>query len=965
MPSPPGSPTDDRPRRILFAAGTARYDSMDEESQLPSVEEDLNRITKVFRELGYASFGDPYLLNPTAQELRIALTACFSGLDRRPDDLIAVYYSGQGTVGHRHYLMTRDSDEARLRATAVSSDELPELFWPMGGDGSFARNLPRRALVILDSCYAAGGANDMAGVASRVLDKVPVPDPLSQATGLYILSCARSRVEAEQGAFSRALGAVLKDPKHGGRTQPFLLSPEELVKSINLQFEEQDLAQRASVSAIGVADRFLFLPNPEYQATWPTGLDLEAQRHAEWVSHWSPKGRGVEMEAEGGSFFTGRSAVLRNLVAWLTATAPDRRVRVLTGRPGSGKSAVLARLVLLSMAPDGVIGGAEEGTAPSPGIIDAAIHARGKTQAQVIAQLAQTAEASADGPELLVSALAESGRKLVVVLDALDEATEPGAIANLLGQMAAHLPSIRVVVGTRPNLLRRFPENARVVLDLDAPEHHEPDDLIRYVARRLIEEASSPYRDDPTLARAVAEVVARRAGTSFLVAQVISRTLAHSDRPIDVGEEGWHDRIPGDLDAAFERDLDRFGGERKVVVDLLEPLAYAEGRGLPWENIWSGLAAEISGRPRTDGDIRWLHRNAGAYIIEDQESGGSVYRLYHEEFARFLRDDRRAQEVQRRIAQFLIRSGPELPVGGRDWSKALPYVRAHLPAHAAPAGTLDCLLTDAMFLISAEPQRLIRQLPHARTEPARAAAKLYPRDAHHLRDASQEERLSYLELVARQDGVTDLARGLDWRRRRWPWRVSWAQWEPTHPFRILANHRGFGMVHAVLVCPSDGQAFAVSGGGDGIKVSDLTDGSLRWENREQVVWSLAAGALDDRPVIVAGCEDGEVRIWDLDDGSPVGRPFGGHGKYVRAVAVAELDGRPIVISGGRDGLHRFHDLSRQEPVASPIHAFKSSVQAVAVGRIDDRSSSPAATNSAPRPSNDPSSDCGTSPAIRH
>ena len=65
--------------------------------------------------------------------------------------------------------------------------------------------------------------------------------------------------------------------------------------------------------------------------------------------HWDPRGRGVERAARPGWFFTGRRRALSHLVAWLTAApAAADNVRVVTGGPGSGKSAVLARLVTTS-----------------------------------------------------------------------------------------------------------------------------------------------------------------------------------------------------------------------------------------------------------------------------------------------------------------------------------------------------------------------------------------------------------------------------------------------------------------------------------------------------------------------------------------------------------------------------------------------------------------------------------------
>ena len=83
-------------------------------------------------------------------------------------------------------------------------------------------------------------------------------------------------------------------------------------------------------------------------------MDLETRdwlrrRHAsELAEYWGPKARGLEVAAQAGWYFTGRQAALAELTGWLTDPAADTRLRVVTGDPGSGKSAVLGRLVTLA-----------------------------------------------------------------------------------------------------------------------------------------------------------------------------------------------------------------------------------------------------------------------------------------------------------------------------------------------------------------------------------------------------------------------------------------------------------------------------------------------------------------------------------------------------------------------------------------------------------------------------------------
>jgi hypothetical protein len=69
----------------------------------------------------------------------------------------------------------------------------------------------------------------------------------------------------------------------------------------------------------------------------------------------------------------------------------------------------------------------------------------------------------------------------------------------------------------------------------------------------------------------------------------------------------------------------------------LLPLAFAEGEGLPWERIWAQLATAISAIPINDEQIAMLREQAAPFIVEALENGGSVYRLFHERAAEYLR----------------------------------------------------------------------------------------------------------------------------------------------------------------------------------------------------------------------------------------------------------------------------------------------------------------------------------------
>ena len=122
---------------------------------------------------------------------------------------------------------------------------------------------------------------------------------------------------------------------------------------------------------------------------WTLEADPEASRH------WRPRARGVTINSERGYRFRGRSAALREITGWLDRADADRRALVVTGSPGTGKSAVLGRVVTTAdplAAAD--LPGSDQGVRAAPGSVACAVHAKGKTALEVAAEIARAASAA-------------------------------------------------------------------------------------------------------------------------------------------------------------------------------------------------------------------------------------------------------------------------------------------------------------------------------------------------------------------------------------------------------------------------------------------------------------------------------------------------------------------------------------------------------------------------------------------
>lgn len=324
MPSQSGS---DAGRRLLVAAGTEHFEQL---TNLPGVPGELDSIATAFGALGYEPLS--ISLDPNHDQLKSLFAEAKE--NSCSGDLVVGYYTGHGAKDEaesRFYLLTCDSDPSNLDHTALPAEDLARAL--------IKQSKASQVLVILDCCYAAAGAAEVAQVTGR----------LAQLGGvgpeIFVIAAARPKQEAEPGALSSALAQALaiENELMGGRVQAFLFI-EDIMEAVNsyLRVEHPTQVARWQANAEG---RCRLFPNPRYRPEIRPGLDLETQRA--FAEHWVPKARGAELGA-GGWYFTGREQALRELAAWLREANSGARARIVTGGAGCGKSALLARVVTLS-----------------------------------------------------------------------------------------------------------------------------------------------------------------------------------------------------------------------------------------------------------------------------------------------------------------------------------------------------------------------------------------------------------------------------------------------------------------------------------------------------------------------------------------------------------------------------------------------------------------------------------------
>jgi WD40 repeat protein len=936
---------DGRGRRFLIATAIAHYSyapQWDRPGLLDARKEIIDLFTGL---LGYQHVSD-LGLNPTKDQLTAQLRAFCRSTQRRPDDMIAVYIAGHGEVlddSQDHVLLTTDTDPHDI-ADALPTAELAR---------KMLLNTPvRRVLLMLDACYSGRGGNELAAAA---LTRMTQHWGDNQGSGLVVITSAQPAEQAQTGTFPLLLRDAVEGLPIAGYT-PSVLALDAVVKAMNDSPSKPGFQTISSTLAQLTGEVPPFLPNPRHDPRM-TEVDLAIQQASEWEAQ--AERRDIEYrtrllvramgghDAAQGWWFSGRHAALIDITSWLTHPDPARPLLAVTAAPGSGKTAVLGLIATLTNPERRVTVplhglGLPSAAIPAPDTIDVVIYAQNLTTDQVLQGITAAAHLHAAKVGELLDQLTGRAAPLTVLVDALDEAADPDQLTrHLLRPLAEHANGrLRLLVGTRPHLLANLGLRREDSIDLDGPRYADLDALTTYAARGLLDAVpDSPYqRQQPSAIRAIARAVAEASDPSFLVARITSSTLAADPaipNPLDPAWRQTLPRLPGD---AMRRDLEiRLGGQAEKVRDLLRPLAFAEGQGLPWEDIWAPLASRIAAVNYTDDDLLWLRHHAGSYVVEATETNRSAYRLYHQALAEHLRDDTDDTAIHRAFTHVLRSRVPLNPDGSRDWTRAHPYALRYLATHAAHCGLLDepaggvfdNLVCDLSFVAVAEPSRLLQALPAVTTAEGRRVAETLTRIGRQLLLFPARERLSYLELAARKSGDSQLADRVSDVDPDRPWAVPWARWAAPASGRTIGHHGPYIV----------GLSLMSLGGRPVVAAADRTAVRLWDPQTARAVGELAEPGLadivamtttttDTGPRVVTGHADGTITFWNPVTGSCVAREATQSGGVTATVLAHDL-----VVSDGMGANLTLWRVSDATPIASI--AIPPGAQLRTAGRVDD------------------------------
>lgn len=529
-------------------------------------------------------------------------------------------------------------------------------------DGYSAHEVVRRALKcranqqlwVFDVCHA-GDAIDLAPMIHQILIAQQHDGPL----WVGILTSCRDFESAQDGAFGELLVRLLRDGPRDADLQTYewsrhrrLIDGEALGHAV-LKEWPRELDQRPDFERRG--NRLQMIPNPRFRKDAPPVV----------VEHLLKAARGGAPDGDP-SAFTGRKFEVDTVVGWIQGGKPG--CWLVTGPAGTGKSAIVGRVVSLSnpferarlLDHDPLL----LHTDPGEASIDAHVYVRGMTVDQVAPEL--DAQLSGEGSPLLVREggprnpyqllgdlreyVESSHRVPCVVIDGLDEARDAADIVTTLllevGRWATVIVSSREIKTPRGSLLDEL-DPGRSRLDLGAGEG--PARTRRDAHAYLVNRLSGVSREmDPN---SVADLVEARLaedtfGEPFLFARLLADHLR--EQPIATSQDGWEERVARSFSDVFLHEIREPDPlTHRLDVDppslakaMLTALTWSYGSGFPipeWMAVTSTLLDVVLERELDLDDVRWLLDQYGRFVIQDGEAGEAVYRFAHASLARALR----------------------------------------------------------------------------------------------------------------------------------------------------------------------------------------------------------------------------------------------------------------------------------------------------------------------------------------
>ncbi|MEU0176297.1 hypothetical protein ABZ178_23530 [Streptomyces massasporeus] len=969
---------------VVLSIGVGSFDDGAGEEDLGFIQERMDEIRRAFEPLGARVEAS---LDGTEGEIDAFLRRQLVD-EPEPAGVTVVHLIGHG----------RTDRNGRLSFVARDDREVDVYRWIEKAQQEVERDGNRRRVVFLVDTCSAGAATG----------RQPISE-LNGSRGVWALGASPSTLPTEQGRFSHWIATALTRV----RGYDFTLN-DEAVKFTAFVRELIQVARRDVPSwrmSLGFSleqgdGDWPFLPNPRTVGLTTEQLRLR-RRSLGYVPgeeelrkdlgtriaageeiadavyfHDRASGRGLVSASGREGFFSGRAAELKRYMAWQAGDGP---LMTVTGAAGAGKSGLLG--VIVCAAHPELRGNFHELWADVepelPEVPDVvAVHARQRSVEQLLDTILRLTGLTPpvdedddvhgderDTPEwtadLLRKALEREQKHRLIVLDAVDESTDPQAVLDLVADLiaprsqrdlAAPAPC-RILLGGRREVIDGLSAIDKMThvavdhIDLDTADPAAVEEDVRQYIKRLLA-TSECYATGPAeefvgvLAKLGSERIVRgmrqdsQWGPFLLAGLYVHYLMTLENPPRDpAAADAYANRVSANLPDLLEAILKTRAAKYPALRAVLAVLARSKGDGMPRLTLRRCLQT-LNADDITERELDETLREASPFLRTgvDRESK-TLYRIFQQGLADYIRDRPLTRDpvdevgslaLERKLLSEVV--GPFMAGAGSvpadGWNAAEPYVLQHALGHVMAADTpeyAEKLLSDPYFLIRFDPRQDHRAIDMCRSDRAAEYLRLLSASwlAHgKLRGAA--DRAAVFAFDADRLGMRE-------HRNRFALIAKEVAFQPEDAEHSLLWAAGgrvdlssrfietpSSSAHDLKFSPS-GSLLAVASP-QGVQVLETET----WQQVTPLFGTSLGDEFDRWAERVAFSPDGRrlalttmvwtrnIQLWDVQNRVLVGKPWNGQTGAVRTVAFSH-DSRRIAVGSRELGISVW-DVSSDEPV---------------------------------------------------
>jgi Caspase domain len=285
-------------RRVALLVGCSDYGDP-AFHQLPAPVQDIDALRRVLVDPTIGDFTVGTLFNKPSETVREQIENFFA--DRKPDDLLLLYFSCHGVLDPRGrlYFVTANTKKQRLDSTGISARWVKE---------QMDHSRSQRIVLLLDCCYSGAftrGLRRRSAGAEEILEQLG-------GRGRVVITASDTMEYAYGSEFTNAV-------VHGLQTGAAdldgdgLVSVGELYHYVYNQVRRNTQGQTPTMSADGMRGQLYLAKNPHGPSPLPDKLEQALTSKVRWERLWAVDGleRMLTSDTPGGPKRTAREALDR------------------------------------------------------------------------------------------------------------------------------------------------------------------------------------------------------------------------------------------------------------------------------------------------------------------------------------------------------------------------------------------------------------------------------------------------------------------------------------------------------------------------------------------------------------------------------------------------------------------------------------------------------------------------------